>query len=135
PVTAISSRTRNCRTCSKRSYAAESERSAQPPHPTILACTHAPRTLGSRTTFVHTTRIMSSILTRFLTLLLVTVCSFAYASSPARVEISNGVLAGLVDSANGLRIFRGVPYAQPPVGELRWREPQPVKNWKGERKA
>lgn len=78
---------------------------------------------------------MSSILTRFLTLLLVTACSFAYASSPARVEISNGVLVGLVDSANGLRIFRGVPYAQPPVGELRWREPQPVKNWKGERKA
>lgn len=34
-----------------------------------------------------------------------------------------------------MRVFRGVPYAQPPVGELRWREPAPVPHWKGVRRA
>ena len=34
-----------------------------------------------------------------------------------------------------MRIFRGVPYAQPPVGDLRWREPRPVKGWKDVRDA
>jgi len=36
---------------------------------------------------------------------------------------------------SGVRIFRGIPFAQPPTGELRWREPQPVKNWTGIRPA
>ena len=36
---------------------------------------------------------------------------------------------------SGVRIFRGIPFAQPPTGELRWREPQPVKNWQGVRPA
>lgn len=36
---------------------------------------------------------------------------------------------------SGVRIFKGVPFAEPPVGDLRWREPQPVKNWKGTRQA
>ena len=35
----------------------------------------------------------------------------------------------------GLRVFRGIPYAAPPVGDLRWREPQPAAPWKGVRKA
>ena len=34
-----------------------------------------------------------------------------------------------------LRIFRGVPFAAPPVGDLRWQPPQPVKRWSGVRKA
>ncbi len=36
---------------------------------------------------------------------------------------------------SGISMFKGIPFAQPPVGELRWREPQPVKNWEGIRKA
>jgi para-nitrobenzyl esterase len=50
-----------------------------------------------------------------------------------RVKVSNGILEGTLDS--GIRSFKGVPFAQPPVGQLRWREPQPVKNWAGVRKA
>jgi para-nitrobenzyl esterase len=49
------------------------------------------------------------------------------------VKTANGMLEGTDQS--GVRAFRGVPFAQPPVGDLRWREPQPVKNWQGVRKA
>ena len=44
-----------------------------------------------------------------------------------------GALQGL--RAGYLTIYRGVPFAAPPVGELRWREPQPVQPWEGVRKA
>ena len=33
------------------------------------------------------------------------------------------------ESADGLRVFRGIPYAAPPVGDLRWRAPQPAESW------
>jgi para-nitrobenzyl esterase len=50
-----------------------------------------------------------------------------------QVKTANGVVEGTDES--GIRVFKGVPYAAPPVGDLRWREPQPVKNWQGIRKA
>ncbi|MBI1782759.1 MAG: carboxylesterase family protein [Sphingobacteriales bacterium] len=53
-------------------------------------------------------------------------------SSP-RVKVENGILEGVDES--GVNTFKGIPYAAPPVGEFRWREPQPVKNWEGLRKA
>lgn len=46
----------------------------------------------------------------------------------------NGVLEGVVEQS-GINAYKGIPFAQPPVGELRWKEPQPVKNWQGVRKA
>jgi para-nitrobenzyl esterase len=49
-------------------------------------------------------------------------------------QTSNGTLQGVVE-ASGIRSFKGVPFAQPPVGDLRWREPQPAPNWTGVRKA
>src|SRR5258708_4737217 len=49
-------------------------------------------------------------------------------------KTSNGVLEGVVE-ASGIRSFKGIPLAEPPVGTLRFREPQPVHNWKGVRKA
>lgn len=66
---------------------------------------------------------------------LFTCCFFsAPAQSALRVHIANGTLEGEQDTGN-VRIFRGIPFAQPPVGDLRWKEPQPVKSWKGVRKA
>ena len=50
---------------------------------------------------------------------------------PARVE--SGAIRGVLE--DGVSIFMGVPYAAPPLGELRWREPQPVARWKGVRGA
>jgi para-nitrobenzyl esterase len=50
-----------------------------------------------------------------------------------QVKTANGTVQGIYSS--GIRIFKGVPFAAPPVGNLRWREPQPVKSWSGVRKA
>lgn len=50
--------------------------------------------------------------------------------SPLQVKITSGLLSGQWES-NGVRVFKGIPYAAPPVGPLRWKEPQPVKGWQG----
>ena len=51
------------------------------------------------------------------------------------VKTAYGVLEGTLNPATGIRSFKGVPFAQPPVGNLRWKEPQPPENWAGVRKA
>lgn len=58
-------------------------------------------------------------------------CAFAL----ERVEVANGALEGVCDSGAGVCAFKGIPYAAPPVGELRWKPPQPAANWSGVRKA
>jgi para-nitrobenzyl esterase len=66
-------------------------------------------------------------------------CVFLAALIFSRVTIGAPVLTdtGALDgtTANGLVIYKGVPFATPPVGELRWREPQPVRPWTGIRTA
>ena len=57
----------------------------------------------------------------------------AHRASPPRVTIDTGTLEGL-DSA-GVMVFRGIPYAAPPVGALRWQPPQRAKHWTGVRAA
>src|SRR5258707_365426 len=54
-------------------------------------------------------------------------------ASAAPVQIESGTLQGV--EADGLSIYKGVPYAAAPLGDLRWREPQAAKSWKGVRKA
>ena len=50
-----------------------------------------------------------------------------------QVKTQSGVLEGF--EQDGVKKFLGIPFAQAPVGELRWRAPQPVQNWKGVRDA
>jgi para-nitrobenzyl esterase len=72
-------------------------------------------------------------------LLIAGVC-FAAAAGTAGAAISDpvrldsGAVSG-VASANGVLVFKGIPFAAPPVGELRWRAPQPVITWEGVRTA
>jgi para-nitrobenzyl esterase len=54
---------------------------------------------------------------------------------PPRVTVDTGTLEGISDSSTGVMVFRGIPYAAPPVGDLRWRPPQPAKKWNGIRDA
>ena len=54
------------------------------------------------------------------------------ADSMPRAVVEQGMLIGR--EADGVRSFKGVPYARPPVGDLRWRAPQPAEPW-GERDA
>ena len=51
-----------------------------------------------------------------------------------RARTVNGTVAG-VALLSGVRAFRGIPYAAPPVRDLRWRAPQPATNWQGVRLA
>lgn len=66
-------------------------------------------------------------------LLALTIIAGAIAAD--QVKIGNGLLEGAKDSNSEVRAFKGIPFAQPPVGDLRWKPPQPVKNWKGVRQA
>ena len=60
----------------------------------------------------------------------------ALAKSPGpRVKVAGGTLEGTEDSSTGVRSFKGIPYAAPPVGDLRWKAPQPTPHWSGVRKA
>jgi para-nitrobenzyl esterase len=54
---------------------------------------------------------------------------------PEPVKTDAGLLAGTSAAAPGVRVFKGIPFAAPPVGELRWRPPQPVAKWTGVRNA
>ena len=46
-------------------------------------------------------------------------------------KIGGGYIQGVESAAKGVTVFKGIPYAAPPVGDLRWREPQPAAPWVG----
>jgi para-nitrobenzyl esterase len=56
------------------------------------------------------------------------------AGSGPTVTVSTGQLRGSL-TAEGVAVFKNIPFAQPPVGDLRWREPLPAKPWTGVRDA
>ncbi|MFA6876303.1 MAG: carboxylesterase family protein, partial [Parabacteroides sp.] len=52
------------------------------------------------------------------------------------IKIDGGEISGVYsDKDPSIAIYKGIPYAAPPVGQLRWKQPQPVKSWKGIRKC
>jgi para-nitrobenzyl esterase len=55
------------------------------------------------------------------------------AQAPATVKVDGGDVQGVV--ADGVESFKGIPFAAPPMGEFRWRPPQPVVPWTGVRQA
>ncbi len=53
----------------------------------------------------------------------------------ATVQLDSGMISGVSGASSEVQVYKGIPYAAPPVGNLRWREPQPAKPWAGVRKA
>lgn len=62
-----------------------------------------------------------------------TLGSAVSADAQAVVAVQGGAIGGRLE--RGQAVFRGVPFAAPPTGDLRWRSPQPVKAWSGVRQA
>lgn len=62
-------------------------------------------------------------------------CSTPDSLPENHVRISAGVVEGVPAAEPGVRMFLGIPYAAPPVGELRWKRPQPTAAWTGVRQA
>lgn len=62
-------------------------------------------------------------------------CTLALAQGrdgfPVQTKIKNGTIEGLYDTKTGIQKYFGIPFAKPPIGELRWKAPQPTKNWSG----
>ena len=56
-------------------------------------------------------------------------------TASAQVKTTAGMVEGVTADEGRVRAFKGLPYAAPPVGALRWKAPAPVAAWTGVRKA
>ncbi|HVZ16149.1 MAG TPA: carboxylesterase/lipase family protein [Terriglobales bacterium] len=72
---------------------------------------------------------------RFAVWMLLLVGLVVSASAADQVKTQSGVVEGKTGTDGKVKEFLGIPYAAPPVGDLRWKEPQPVKPWTGVKKA
>ena len=71
-----------------------------------------------------------------LVLALAAMAAPAMAANGPIVTVETGKIQGVGATGNNpVQIFRGVPYAKPPIGDLRWREPRPAESWQGVRAA
>jgi para-nitrobenzyl esterase len=59
--------------------------------------------------------------------------AFAALQQPVRTE--TGLIQGIAGSDSAVMMFKGIPFAAPPVGDLRWRGPKPAAHWSGVRRA
>jgi para-nitrobenzyl esterase len=70
-----------------------------------------------------------------LTLLLGLILAVPVVAQNPQITIGNGSLEGVFNATTGINSYKGIPYALPPVGDLRWKAPHPPANWSGVRKA
>jgi para-nitrobenzyl esterase len=91
------------------------------------------RANGKNKTLKRYPLILVMLLNVFSLTLLASMTLGARSFDPTIVQTVNGTIKGLVTSTT--RQFLGIPYAAPPVGNLRWRAPQPVTSWQGTRSA
>jgi para-nitrobenzyl esterase len=59
----------------------------------------------------------------------------AFCEKDMVLNIDGGKIQGVRSDIKNVAVYRGIPYAEPPVGDMRWKEPQPVKPWEGIRVA
>jgi para-nitrobenzyl esterase len=50
---------------------------------------------------------------------------------PVQAKIENGLIEGNYNTQTGIQTYLGIPFAKPPIGELRWKAPQPLADWQG----
>ena len=58
-------------------------------------------------------------------------CALSCMAQLPTLSIEGGKIQGVNASCNDVVVYKGIPYAAPPVGDLRWKKPQPVKPWTG----
>jgi para-nitrobenzyl esterase len=68
-----------------------------------------------------------------LVLLILFAAGSLMAQQPVPVKVEQGLLQGTREE--GLMVYKGIPFAEPPVGDLRWRAPRPARRWEGVRQA
>ena len=76
---------------------------------------------------------MKSIIKTFLFAALMLAASVSAQAQLLSTHVETGDVAGVLD--DGLAVYKAIPYAAPPVGNLRWRAPQPAQPWQGVRKC
>jgi len=62
-------------------------------------------------------------------------CRLTSAAITEPVRLDSGLISGVSTDSPDLRVFKGIPYAAPPVGDLRWHAPIPPAAWSGVRHA
>jgi para-nitrobenzyl esterase len=78
-------------------------------------------------------RIRSVVMLLALAVVAFTQSGMSAVTDPVKVE--QGLLAGVTGSTADVRVYRGIPFAAPPVGDLRWKAPQPAAIWQGVHQA
>ena len=78
---------------------------------------------------------MKRIALTVIAALVVITAVFVHAMVPEQVRIDSGLVAGTASGQPTVRVFKGIPFAAPPLGENRWKAPQPVAKWDGVRQA
>ena len=78
---------------------------------------------------------MKMVAMRVITVVGVVLFGVGSLGAQVQVRTEAGLVAGSKSADGKVEVFKGIPFAGPPVGELRWKEPQPVTPWKGVRKA
>ncbi len=76
---------------------------------------------------------MKTPLISLLVLLVMSLTVFGQDKDAFAVQatIEHGIIEGNYNTHDGIQSYLGVPFAKPPVGELRWKEPQPLEHWDG----
>jgi para-nitrobenzyl esterase len=90
--------------------------------PHLLGCRSKGATMNSKSSKIF-----------FAALALILCVSIPALAQISTAKVTGGVVEGI--AKDGIASFKGVPFAAPPVGELRWKSPQPVKPWDGVKKV
>lgn len=72
-----------------------------------------------------------SVITLSLFFLATSFIGHEKSSSLDKIKVEGGTISGITNPGGNIHIFKGIPFAAPPVGALRWKPPQPVQPWTG----